>query len=148
MAHPHEINVATSGGYVISRHQMQRGYYPCYDVSVSYGYHRSPVIAYGATVDLWYNFSHTWQMAFYSDPWPIPLYVGTQLFTEGYWGPLNFKCGVGYTLLSSSIVKEPVYERVGIYYNFDHKYIGMAVKAHLGQIEFMELTFGYRIGIH
>ena len=147
VTNPHEINVACSGGMVISRHLMQQGYYPCYDISLSYGYHHSPVVAYGATVDLWYNYSHTWQQAFYNDSWPLPLYVGALLYTEGFWGPMNFKFGVGYTLLSSTMVKEPVYERVGVYYNFDRKYIGMAVNAHLGQIEFIELTLGYRIGL-
>ena len=146
-AEPHEFSIASSAGMVISRHTLQSGFYPCYDFSFNYGYHPSPVVAYGATVDLWYNYSHTWQLAFYDDPWPVPLYVGAQLFTEGYWGPLNFKLGIGYTLLASTLVKQPVYERAGVYYNFDRKYIGMAVNAHLGQIEFVELTFGYRIKV-
>lgn len=147
VADPHEVSVASSVGLVVSRHTLQSGYYPCYDFSFSYAYHASPVATYGATLDLWYNYSHTWQMEFYGDEWPIPLYVGALLFTEGYWGPMNFKLGLGYTLLASSLVKEPVYERVGVYYNFDSKYVGMAVNAHLGQIEFVEFTFGYRIRV-
>ena len=41
----------------------------------------------------------------------------------------------------------PFYERSGAYYNFGKNYVGVAVNAHGGRVEFIEWTYGRRFGI-
>lgn len=142
-----EVGFAMSTGLTTSRHSMQAGLFPCYDLSFNYALYRSPTVAYGATIDLWYNGSHTWQLPRYYDTYPVPVYLGAQAYTEGFWGPLSIKLGVGYTFFASSRVLVPMYERVGVYYNFDRSYAGIAINAHGGQAEFVELTYGHRFRV-
>ena len=39
----------------------------------------------------------------------------------------------------------PVYERLGVYYNFGNNYAGIGINAHGGQAEFIEWSYGRRI---
>lgn len=140
-----EIGFTLSNGLVMSRHLMQKGYFPCYDLSLNYLYYTSPVVAVGGTVDLWYNFSHSWQLPRYNDKYPIPMYLNVQGVCEGFWGPLSVRISVGGVLLASSRVGMRLYERVGTYYNFGKSYVGVGLHARAGMIEFVELSYGYRI---
>ena len=141
-----EVGFAVMIGTTTSRHSLQMGLFPCYNVSLNYGVRPRPTLAYGATLDFWYNGSHTWLIPRYRDYYPVPVYVGAQGYTEGFWGPFSLKLGVGYTLISSTRVEVKVYERLGAYYNIDPRcYVGLAINAHGGQAEFVELTFGYRM---
>ena len=124
---------------------MQRGLFFCYDLAINYEYHATPVFAYGATVDLWYNFSHPWQLPRYHDNYTFPMYVSAQAFVEGFWGPLSIKAGIGPVLAASSRVLVPVYERLAAYYNFGHHYVGIGINAHLGQAEYIEWSYGFRL---
>ena len=66
---------------------------------------------------------------------------------EFFWGPLSIKAGAGPVLLCSPQVTTPFYERAGAYYNFGKNYVGVAVNAHGGRVEFIEWTYGRRFGI-
>ena len=142
-----EVAVTASHGLVMSRHLMQDGYYPCYDLSAAFLHYVSPVLAVGGGVDLWYNFSHTWQLPRYKDRYPLPLYAGLQAVSEAFWGPVCLRVGVGFIPLTSSRVGMRLYERVGAYYSLGHTYFGVGLNARAGMIEFVEWSVGYRIPV-
>lgn len=142
--HRHEVGFTLSPGVAMSRNFRQDGLFFDYDLSLNYRYYLNPIIATGATLDLWYNFSHWQQMVWYDDPYRFPMYVGVMWTLEGHWGPLSIDGGVGANLLRSSRVDTPVYERLGAYYNWGNNYAGVGINAHLGKIEFIEWSYGHR----
>lgn len=143
----HEVGFTLSPGGSMSRHTSQKGFFFDYDVSLNYCYYLVPLISVGATVDLWYNGSHDWQREVYHDPYPVPVYVGMMGTVEGHWGPLSIKAGIGPQLLVSSFVTIPIYERVGIYYNWGDNYVGVAINAHAAKAEFIEWSYGRRFPV-
>ena len=142
-----EFNVMVAPSLSFSRHNMQKGLYFCYNVSLNYEYYHTPVLAYGGTLDLWYNFSHPWQLPRYHDNYTFPMYFSAMGFVESFWGPLSIKGGVGMVLAASSRVMVPIYERLSIYYNFGHNYVGVGINAHGGQAEYIEWSYGRRFPI-
>lgn len=141
----HEVGFTLSPGVVMSQKLWQDGYYFCYDLSLNYLYHLNSVFSFGATMDLWYNDSHTEQLQRLEVDYPTPVYVSAMPVFEGNWGPLSLRVGVGPVLIASPLVKIRYYERVGLYYNLGHHYIGAGINAHSGIIEFIEWSYGYRI---
>lgn len=141
----HEVGFTLSPGAVMSQKQWQEGYYFCYDLSLNYLYHLNSVFSFGATVDLWYNDSHTEQLKRMGVDYPTPVYLSAMPIYEGNWGPLSLRVGVGPVLIASPLVKIRYYERVGLYYNMGQHYIGVGINAHSGIIEFIEWSYGYRI---
>ena len=75
----------------------------------------------------------------------LPLYLRGMGVMEFFWGPLSLKAGVGLVMVASKEVTLPVYERVGAYYNFGRNYVGVALNATAGRIEFIEWTYGRRL---
>lgn len=142
-----ELGFALQGGVVMSRDLNQNGYFPCYDVSLNYQYYLDPAVAVGGTLDFWYNGSHYGLARMYDEPYRFPCYLSALVYTEGFWGPLSVKAGIGPVLLAPPRVDVRIYERVGAYYNFGNHYTGVALNAHAGMIEFIELAYGYRIPI-
>lgn len=140
-----EVGFTLSHGLVMSRHLMQDGYFPCYDLAVNYMRYLTPVVAVGGNVDLWYNHSHTWQLPRYHDRYPLPVYLGLQGAVEGFWGPVSLRLGVGVVALASSRVGMRLYERMGLYYNWGRNYVGLGLNARAGMIEFVELGYGLRL---
>lgn len=140
-----ELNIAFQGGLTVSRDMLVDGYYPCYDLSLNYQYYLDPVVALGGTLDFWYNGSHSEFMKIYKMDYSIPCYISTLGYIEGFWGPVSIKAGIGPVLLASPCVYINFYERVGVYYNFGNNYVGVALNAHAGMIEFIEWCYGIRI---
>lgn len=145
--HRHKVGFTLSNGLAMSRHLMQDGHAPCYDLSLNYQYYLSPIVAVGATADFWYNHNHTWQLPRYHDRYPLPVYFNLQANCEGFWGPVSLKVGVGGVLLTSSLVGKRIYERVGVYYNWADRYAGIGLNARAGFAEFIELSYGRRIAV-
>lgn len=139
----HRVGITASGGLTASRHMMQKGLFPCYDLSLNYQYLLAKRSMCGLTVDLWYNFSHPWQLPRYHDNYTAPVYLGVMFVLEQTLGPLSIRGGIGYTLLHSTLVKRPVYERLSLYYNLKHHYFGLGINAHVGQAEFVEWSYGF-----
>ena len=144
----HEVGFTLSSGLSMSRHMCQYGIFYDYDVSLNYLYRLTCNTSVGGTVDLWYNCSHTWQRQVYNDPYPIPMYVSAMFVLEQRWGPVSLKGGVGASLIASSFVDIPIYERAGVYYNWGRNYVGVAVNAHAAKAEFIEWSYGRRFPIH
>lgn len=145
LAADHYLDLMVAPSLAVSRHNMQHGLFFCYDVALSYEYRLMPTLLCGGTVDLWYNFSHPWQLPRYHDTYTFPMYVSALAFFEHFWGPVSIKGGVGMVLAASTRVLVPVYERLGIYYNFGNNYAGIGINAHGGQAEFIEWSYGRRI---
>ena len=139
----HQAGAMLSFGLTRSRHSMQTGIFPCYDLSLNYRWRPSMKWAMGGTVDFWYNFSHVWQVPHYHDPYTFPVYVGALYYLESHLGPLSIRGGIGYTLLASSRVMVLAYERLSVYYNIGQHYIGLGINAHGGQAEFVEWSYGF-----
>lgn len=142
-----EIHAALSLGAVMARDPDFSGYYPCYDLAIYYQRYLSPVFAFGGAVDLWYNFCDTRHLDREEGVYNLPLYVGAMGHVEMFWGPLSLRVGVGPVIVASPQVTTPIYERAGAYYNLGRTYLGVAVNAHAGRVEFIEWTLGHRFPI-
>ena len=141
------INIMLSSGLVESRHYMQQGIFYCYDAAIGYDYQPTQLMKVGATVDLWYNFSYRQQERWRNDVFDVPMYIGVMGTVEGFWGAVSLKAGIGYTVIRSAAVGIPIYERVGLYYNFGNNYVGIGMNAHAGQVEFIEWSLGHRFSL-
>lgn len=139
-----EWSVALSGGAAMSRDSLTEGYFPCYDLTFYYQRYVSPVVAFGGAIDLWYNGSHRPLVGRDESDYRLPLYLSGMATAELFWGALSIKAGVGLVVAASNQVSIPVYERLGAYYNFGRNYLGVALNAHSGRIEFIEWTYGRR----
>lgn len=139
-----EFGVAFSPGMVMSRDQDFDGYFFCYDLSFYYQKYTSPLFAFGGAVDFWYNTNDTKHLEREESPYRLPLYMSAMAMMELFWGPVSLKVGAGPALVVSPQVTIPFYERVGSYYNFGKNYVGVAINAHGGRIEFIEWTVGHR----
>lgn len=144
---PAEFGIAFSPGMVMSRFQDFDGYFFCYDLCLYYQHYASPVVAFGGAVDLWYNTSDSKLLEQEESPYRLPLYVSAMAMTELFWGPVSLKVGMGPNILVSPHVTILYYERVGAYYNFGRNFVGVAVNAHAGRVEFIEWTYGRRIAV-
>ena len=143
----HEIGLMVAPSLVQSRYPRQHGAFFCYDLSINYEYHYTPILGVGGTVDFWYNCSHTEQFVIFEDDYSLPFYMNAMFFLEGFWGKMSIKGGVGAVLMASSRVKIPVCERLAIYYNFGNNYAGVGINALAGQAQFIEWSFGHRFKI-
>lgn len=139
-----EWSVAFSGGAVMSRDSLMDGYYPCYDLTFYFQRYMNPLFAIGGAVDFWFTGSDWNLIRRDQSNYRIPLYLSGMGMMEFFWGPLSLKAGVGLTVIASNQQTIPVYERVGAYYNFGRNYMGVALNAHGGRIEFIEWTYGRR----
>lgn len=142
-----EFGIAISPGMVMSRDRDFDGYYFCYDLNLYYQNYVSPTFAFGGAVDLWYNTNDTKHLEREDGVYKIPLYVSAMAFAEIFWGPVSLKAGIGPNIVVSPQVTIPFYERVGAYYNFGNNYLGVAVNAHGGRVEFIEWTYGRRFPV-
>ena len=142
-----EIGLALSFGTVMSRRKKQHGYFPCYDLSLNYMHYLSPIFSIGGTLDFWYNFVDRMPILHKHDLHNVPVYFSALCAFESFLGPLSIKAGIGPVVIVSDEVSIPFYERVGLYYNFSrrHQYLGIALNAHAGRIEFIEWTLGFRL---
>lgn len=145
--HEREFGIAFSPGAVMSRDREFGGYYFCYDLSLYFQKYTSPLFAFGGAMDLWYNFCDTRHLDREEGIYNIPLYVSAMAMMECFWGPLSLKAGIGPNIVVSPQVTIPFYERVGVYYNFSRNYLGVAVNAHGGRVEFIEWTYGRRFPV-
>lgn len=142
-----EIVVAIAPGMITPRDRnMPQEYYPTYDLQLGFQHYHTPSFAYGGCIDVWYNFAHTDYMEKHGgEKYAVPAYLSVMPIMEAFYGPLSIRAGMGLTLVSSEEVQLPLYERVGLYYNFGRGFAGVGINAHGGQIEFVEWTLGFRI---
>lgn len=140
----HEWGLSLSPGLVMSRRNSMDGYYACYDLTLYLQRYTNPLFAFGGALDLWFTGSDMHLLERHRNPYRIPCYLSAMAMAEFFWGDLSIKMGAGPVIVSSSFVDTPFYERVGAYYNFSRRYLGVALNAHGGRIEFIEWTVGFR----
>ena len=139
-----EWSVAFSGGAAMSRHPSTEGYFPCYDITFYFQRYANPVFSFGGAIDLWYNTGYTKFIDIDESNYRLPVYLSGMGVVELFWGPLSIKAGIGLVVAASNQVTIPIYERVGAYYNFGRNFVGVALNANAGRIEFIEWTYGRR----
>ena len=139
-----EWGLSLGPGTVMSRNPRIRGYYGCYDLGVNYLRYASPVVAYGGTLDLWYNGADRPLLRMAGNPYTMPLYMSAMAMAELFCGPLSLRVGLGTVVMGSLQISIPYYERVALFYNFGHRYTGISLNAHGGRVEFIEWTYGVR----
>lgn len=140
-----EWGLSLSPGLVMSRRESMNGYYPCYDITLYCQRYTSPLFAYGGALDFWFTGSDWHLLERHRNPYRFPCYLSAMALMEFFWGNLSIKMGAGPVIVSSTVVDTPFYERVGAYYNFGRRYLGVALNAHAGRIEFIEWTVGWRL---
>lgn len=142
-----EFVVAVAPGIITPRERwLSRNYYPTYNLTLGYQHYHTPTFAYGGCVDVWYNFAHQAVMEREGNTdYTVPAYVSVMPIMESFYGPLSIRAGMGLTVVASEKVRLPLYERVGIYYNFGRAFAGIGINAHGGQIEYVEWTLGLRL---
>lgn len=143
----HEIGMTFQGGVVASRDLRLDGYFPCYDLSFNYQYYLDPVVAVGGTLDLWCNGAIYQLSNMLEEHYTVPCYVSMLGYLEGKWDKVSLRAGIGPDLIAPPRVNIRFYERVGVYYNFGQHYVGVALHAHAGVIEFIEWGYGFRLPI-
>lgn len=145
------IYVSYAPSLVQSRHSLgTREHYYAYTAQMGVLHKFHPCFAYGFNVDLMFNYSHKEQFNWYKDGFgmmKIPFYIGAVGTFEIYYGPLSIRLSLGGTLLKSTLVTIPYYERVGAYYHFGERlkqFAGISLKAYGGHIDYIEWTYGIK----
>ncbi|MBR1799667.1 MAG: acyloxyacyl hydrolase [Bacteroidales bacterium] len=142
-----EVGFTLSAGLVQGQYGAIVDYYFCYDLSLNYMHYLSPKWAVGGSADVWFNFADRTVFAYEKLRYDFPAYLSVMIAGERHWGPLSLKAGIGPHIIASPASKIPFYERVGTYYNWRTHYVGVALNAHAGKIEFIEWSYGHRFSI-
>ena len=143
-SHCEEWGLSLAPGLVMSRDPRRQGYFGCYDVGIHYQRYVKPLVAFGGTLDLWYNSADRWELLLHDNPYRLPLYLSAMASMELFCGPLSLRLGAGTLVLGSSQISIPYYERVALFYNVGCHYAGVSLHAHGGRVEFIEWTYGVR----
>lgn len=134
--------VMVSPGAVMSRYDPidKIIYYPTYTVQLGYAKRVHPCFAYGASLDLSYNFSHRGIAP--ADEWPV--YPALSLFVDNCYGPLVLRVGMAHYLAYYPLNWEQYYERLGLYYRIGasrRQMVGVGMKVHYDHIDFVEWSY-------
>lgn len=146
-----QLLMSFSDGYVQPRFvEAKKRYYHANTVRFGWLYDLSPARSVGANIDFTYNRSHEELNAFYGD-YDLPFYVGLAGFYEAHWQRLTLHTALAFYLLRSIHGTTPMYERVGLFYNFGNpnsamrQFVGVSLKSHMAHIDFIEFHFGVKI---
>ena len=133
-------------GAVMSRNDPidQIVFYPAYMFQLGYIRYPHPAFAYGAALDLSYNFAH--RKLAPADEWP--LYPALSAFGDCLWGPFVLRLGMAHYLAYYPQNWFQYYERVALYYRFgrdQRQHAGIGMKVHGDHIDFIEWTYGIEL---
>lgn len=149
--HP-TLFLAYAPSVVMSRHMdhNSHAYYYAHTAQVGCKVHADPCLAFGATLDVMYNYSHPELYDWVGSDYHHHSYLGVSGFVEPRWGPLSLRAGVGGYLdgCTSELNDEPYYERFGLYYHFGDEgrwSAGTAMKLHKARIDYIEWTLAVDI---
>ena len=146
-----DILLSYAPGIVMPRYTgASSNYFYAHTARVGYLYRLSPARAVGATLDLTYNYSHTAVIAHWHEDYNLPFYVGLAAAYEASFHRLTLHTAVAAYLCRSEHGTTPLYERVGLFYNFGPEYrrlrhfVGVSLKSHMAHIDFIEWHYGIR----
>ena len=137
------INISFSPGITESKQTMK--HYFASSISIAYSRRFHPCFAYGVGYDFMYNGTIA------STPWYTDAGLA-DCFSQGV--VANFEClcgrvalrvGLGAYLINGRHQRMPFYERAGLFYYIGQsqsQYIGISIKAHAANAEFIEWTYG------
>ena len=139
-------------GVVMPRYTgASQNYFYAHTAQAGWLYRFNPARAVGATLDLTYNYSHTAIIRHWNENYSLPFYIGIAGVYEATYYRLTLHTAVAAYLARSEHGTTPLYERVGLYYNFGREYrrvrhfVGVALKSHMAHIDFIEWHYGIRI---
>ena len=139
-------------GVVMPRYTgASSNYFYAYTAQAGWLYRFNPARALGATLDLTYNYSHTAVIKHWNEDYRLPFYIGIAGVYEATYHRLTLHTALAAYLARSEHGTTPLYERVGLYYNFgsEHRrlrhFAGVALKSHMAHIDFIEWHYGIRI---
>lgn len=146
-----DLLLSYAPGLVMPRYSgARRKYFYANTARVGYLYRFSPARAAGATLDFTYNFSHTAVIAHHKEEYPLPFYVGLAAAYEASYHRLTIHTALAAYLMRSQHSTTPLYERVGLFYNFGDEthrlrhFVGFSLKSHMAHIDFIEWHYGIR----
>lgn len=131
--------------------EMHDHFHYAYTARLGTQYHFNPVRAIGLSADITYNCTHDSLRVINHDHYPLPFYVGLGANYETSYNRLTLHLGMAAYVLRSQQVRAPIYERVGIFYNFRsvdsslQPFVGVSLKAHYAHIDFIEWHLGLRL---
>ena len=141
-----------SPGIVMPRYTgASRKYFYAHTAQAGWLYRFNPARAVGATLDLTYNYSHTAVIRHWNEDYSLPFYIGIAGVYEATYHRLTLHTALAAYLARSEHGTTPLYERVGLYYNFgsEHRrlrhFVGVALKSHMAHIDFIEWHYGIKI---
>lgn len=141
------VNISFSPGITESKHTGER--YFASSLSIAYSRRFHPCFAYGIGYDFMYNGTIA------ATPWYTDA-SESDCFSQGIvanfeclWGRVALRVGLGGYVINGEHQKLPYYERAGLFYYLDRdmsQYIGISIKAHAANAEFIEWTYGISLG--
>ena len=143
--------VSYGQGLVMPRYTgASADYFYAYTARFGSQWRFSPARAAGANIDITYNCSHDALRKFNKDTYKLPFYVGLCANYEAYFNRLSLHLGLAAYLLRSKYGTTPIYERVGVFYNFTNadgnaQFVGVSLKSHYAHIDFIEWHYGVKI---
>ncbi|MBR7167571.1 MAG: acyloxyacyl hydrolase [Bacteroidales bacterium] len=140
---PNRINLSFSPAVTESKHTGE--HYFAAALSIAYSRQFHPCYSFGIGYDFMYNGTIA------STPWYTDASL-SNCFSQGVvgnfecsWGNVALRVGLGAYVFNAKYQKLPYYERAGLFYYLGKnksQYIGLSIKAHAANAEYIEWTYG------
>lgn len=130
---------------------VRHKYFYAHTARAGWLYHFNAARAAGVNLDFTYNFSFNDLNRYYNEDWPLPFYVGLAAAYETSFHRLTLHTALCAYLLRVDRGTTPMYERVGLFYNFGDQsrrlrhFVGVSLKSHMAHIDFIEWHYGIKI---
>ncbi len=146
-----DLIISYAPGIVMPRYEASQKYFYAHTAQAGWLYRFNPARAVGATLDLTYNYSHTAVIRHWHEDYSLPFYIGIAGVYEATYHRLTLHTALAAYLARSEHGTTPLYERVGLFYNFgnEHRrlrhFVGVALKSHMAHIDFIEWHYGIKL---
>ena len=141
-----EINVSLSPA--IAHSLYDRRHYFSAAVSVAYSRRFHPCFSYGLSCDFMYNGTNI-TSPYSEGKLSENFSQGLAATFECRWDAVALRMALGAYIWHGKYQKLPYYERVGLFYYLGKtksQYVGVSIKAHAASAEYIEWTYGIRLG--
>lgn len=149
-----DILLAYAPGVVMPRYTgASSNYFYAHTARLGYYYRFNPARAVGINLDLTYNYSHTAVIRHWHEDYNLPFYIAVAAAYEATYHRLTLHTALAAYLCRSVHGTTPLYERVGLFYNFGNEYrrvrqfVGVSLKSHMAHIDFIEWHYGIRFRV-
>ena len=149
-----DIMFSYAGGVVMPRYTgASSNYFYAHTARLGYYYRFNPARAAGINFDLTYNYSHTAVIRHWHEDYNLPFYIAVAAAYEATYHRLTLHTALAAYLCRSMHGTTPLYERVGLFYNFGDEYrrvrhfVGVSLKSHMAHIDFIEWHYGLKFRV-